>query len=97
MALNVLMLAPLGGRTTTVNGRVYSATDGTTITAPDFDAEVLESNGWLRIGNGGSGTTAQRPVLTKANRGQHYHDNTLGKLIFWEGANWRDASTGGVV
>lgn len=35
----------------------------------------------------GTGTTAQRPVLTSAQRG-YFNDTTIGRQIFWGGVRW---------
>jgi hypothetical protein len=40
----------------------------------------------------GSGTTAQRPVLSSDNIGASYFDITLGKIIYWDGTAWVDAT-----
>ena len=49
-----------------------------------------------------SGTTAQRPKAGDADvinmqAPTWYIDTTLGKVIVWTGASWRDPLTGGVV
>ena len=76
----------------TVGGRTYTGVAGVPIDAPDFDAAILTAgnNGWVSIGF--SGTTAQRPVNPPI--GTLFHDNTLGYVIVWEGAAWRNPSTG---
>ena len=76
-----------------VNGRVYSAMPGAAVDVPAMDAGVLGANGWAMVA--GSGTTAQRP--TNPFFGQLYHDNTVGYVIIWEGAAWRQPSTGSAV
>ncbi|MGB6177050.1 MAG: hypothetical protein WBF43_12115 [Methylocella sp.] len=32
-----------------VNGRLYSSTPGVSIPVPDFDAVVLQANGWRTV------------------------------------------------
>jgi hypothetical protein len=40
----------------------------------------------------GSGTTAQRKTAANAGVGGHYFDTTLGKPIWSDGTNWKDAT-----
>ena len=40
----------------------------------------------------GRGTTAARPTLSADNFGASYDDTTLGKMIFWTGAVWKDGA-----
>lgn len=42
---------------------------------------------WNAIGTG-YGTTAERPTLTTGDRGYHYMDSTLAKVIAWNGSSW---------
>jgi hypothetical protein len=49
-----------------------------------------------------SGTTAQRPVagtpdFPNLGAGSSYYDTTLSKTIYWDGANWRDPTSGAAV
>jgi hypothetical protein len=91
------MLPPVsvGQQSQTINGRVYSATPGAAVDVPDMDAPVLGANGWIACAP--SGTTAQRPT-TNPNTNPPYvaapnfefYDTTISKLIFWDGATWRD-------
>lgn len=91
--MNIQVHPPGAGKTTTtVNGRSYTATPGTPITVPDFDAVELVANGWIETASGGSGTTAQRPSSPKA--GTSYHDTTLGAIVKFDGKAWRNALTG---
>ncbi|WP_213308197.1 hypothetical protein [Paraburkholderia sacchari] len=93
---NVLVHVPVGALTTlTVNGRKYSATPGSPITVPDFDAQVLCANGWLLGGaslDQATGPTSGRPANPR--KGQRYHDTTVGAEIFWDGGAWRHTQTG---
>lgn len=92
--MNILLVPPKGAaKSSTVNGRVYSCAANGTITAPDFDAAILSANGWVEVAP--VGTTAQRPATPFPN--QLYHDTTLGYVIVWEGAAWRNPNTGGAV
>ena len=83
-------------KTTTFNGRVFTATAGTTQDAPDWDAAELCANGWFNVAGGSSagvGTTAQRPT-TGLPLGATYLDTTTAALIVWDGATWRNPSSG---
>lgn len=96
---NVRLFPPeTGGSVTALaNGRSYTCAANATLLLPDFDAGVLESNGWTKASIA-SGTTAQRPATPV--KGQAYHDDTLGLTIFCTGftsagaAIWRRADTG---
>ena len=93
-ASTVLFVPPHGiASSITVNGRTYSCAASGTISVPYMDAYVVAANGWAQVA--GSGTTAQRP--TTPFFGQLYHDNTLGYTIIWEGAAWRQPSTGSAI
>jgi len=52
---------PIPRNPITVHHRVYSASAGTGIDVPVFDANELEANGWLRMGTY-SGPTSARPA-----------------------------------
>jgi hypothetical protein len=95
MTAFVRLMPPGSGKITTmtVNGRVYSCAVGATVDVIDFDAAVLTANGWIQVAP--VGTTAQRPA--KPGVGNFFHDTTLGKLIIFEGAAWRDPATGSAV
>ena len=92
-----IRLMPAGnGKTTTatVNGRKYTCALGSTIDVVDFDAYALMSAaGWIQVAPVGS--TAQR--TPQPGIGAIFHDTTVGKLIIFEGAAWRDPATGGAV
>ena len=85
--------------TMTVNGRQYSATQGSTLDVPDFDADVLEANGWLHLGPVGP-TSARPPADTLAEfvqsigAGYRFIDTTLGAAIVFTGQGWVNAVTG---
>jgi hypothetical protein len=76
----------------TVNGRAYSCALGSSIIVPDCDGLVMAANGWTNASFGGSGTTAQRPANPK--QGAEYHDETLGKVIRFDGKVWRNLADG---
>lgn len=82
------------GNPISVNGRLYSCSANATIDVPDFDAAVMQANGWTATAAGGSGATATRPTNPKLN--MQFHDTTLGKIIIWDGKNWRDYSSGAI-
>jgi hypothetical protein len=99
MMLNFRMLPPpaVAQQTVTISGRRYSAAPGSAIDAPDMDARVLGSNGWVVCAP--SGTTAQRPTTNPNTSapytlgvvgGFEFYDTSLSKLIFWDGQTWRD-------
>lgn len=94
--MNQRLMPPSSGfhNPITVNGRVYSCAANGTLDVPDFDAAVMLSNGWTVTAAGGSGATAVRPVNPKLNT--QFHDTTLGKIVIWDGKNWRDFSSGAI-
>lgn len=92
----IRMMVPGGiADSKTVNGRTYSIAANGTIDVPDFDALILEANGWQVSATHGVGTTAQRPAVPVKN--MHYLDTTLGYVIRHDGKAWRNPSTGAVV
>lgn len=67
-----------------VAGRLFFATD-TGATYRD------SGSSWdLYTGAMGSGNTAGRPAITTV--GAYYYDTTLNIPVWWDGANWRNAS-----
>jgi hypothetical protein len=89
-------MPPGNGKSNTavVNGRTYTCALGATLDVVDFDAFALMSAaGWVQVAP--VGTTAQRP--SKPGIQTWYHDTTLGRLIIYEGAVWRDPATGSAV
>jgi hypothetical protein len=90
-------LVPISApHTTVVNGRSYTGTPGTNVDVVDFDAAALTATGnWVSVAM--SGTTAQRPGVMARYSGQLYHDNTLGYVVIFEGAAWRNPATGAAV
>ncbi len=99
--MNSRMLGPenIQNQTKVVNGRTYTAAAGQPIDVPDFDANLLQANGWTLVAL--SGPTSARPVGTlgvyAATPGTRFFDTTLGKLIVFDGAVWRDPATGNSV
>jgi hypothetical protein len=84
-----------------VNGRTYTGAPGTTIDVPDFDAGPLAANGWTKVALSGP-TTARPTTLTTGGQytagvSSQFFDTTLGKLIVFDGAGWRDPATGNAV
>lgn len=91
------MLPPGKTTTTLANGRTYTCAVGAALASvPEFDAIVLEANGWLRMPVDASGATANRPQANNTARkfGFRYFDNTLGYIVVWDGVAWRNPSTG---
>ncbi len=89
----------------TVNGRTYTGVANTPQDVPDFDGKLLEAScGWQKVADIGSGTTAQRLIQTSSpigqgrpNAGDEYMDETLGYIVIFDGAFWRNPSTGAAV
>lgn len=92
---NIRVMPAGSGKVTTtiVNGRSYTCALGATLDVVDFDAFALTNAGWVKVAT--VGTTAQRPA--KPTLEQRYHDTTLGYIIVWEGAAWRNPATGAAV
>ena len=85
-----------------VFGRVYQQVPGSAIDVPSGDTGSMAAAGWFYVAL--SGTTAQRPTqsvvlagLDGLAPGLEYLDLTLGKCVFYDGANWRDPATGAAV
>jgi hypothetical protein len=99
--MNIRLLPPVSvpAQTRLVNGRTYSSTPGNVVDVLDSDAAELQSNGWIFVAP--SGPTASRPSgalgLYQASPGATYFDVTLGKLIVYDGANWRSPVDGSAV
>ena len=99
----IRVLSPASaGSPVAVFGRSYQQQPGTVLDVPTGDTGTLCAAGWFRIAL--SGTTAQRPsqsvVLAGVDGlrpGLEFFDITLGRCIFYDGANWRDPATGGAV
>jgi hypothetical protein len=92
----------VGQQVLTANGRGYSGAPGAAIDVPDFDAGVLAANGWTRVAL--SGPTSARPTTNPntsppyvAARSLPYLDTTLGKIVVFDGATWRDPVNGNAV
>jgi hypothetical protein len=95
IATNLRFIGPRGAAASLViNGRAYSVAASSTIDVPNMDAQVCAANGWVKIADG-SGTTAQRPAAPHV--GQTYVDTTLGYVVCWEGAAWRNPATAAAV
>jgi hypothetical protein len=76
----------------TVNGATYSCAANGTLDVPDHVADVMVANGWVRCGDTGANTTANRPANPRV--GQTFLDTTLGYVIKWDGKAWRNPVTG---
>jgi hypothetical protein len=99
MTVNHLLLPPtnLAFQTCTVNARKYSAAVGVAVTAPNFDSEKLQANGWIFVAQSGPTSTRPTPSLnpigpegTEAGPGARYWDTTLSEIIFCDGQTWRN-------
>lgn len=98
---NIRLLPPGAAASTTTavpGGRSYTCALGTTLDVPDFDAPILQANGWTpatlapKGQQGEVGTSVQRPTNPKKN--QPFLDTTVGRIVVWDGKNWRDHVTG---
>lgn len=85
MANHLLIPPAKGSRITVPGGRVYDPTNGAQV-VPDFDAHVLEANGWSLQAI--AVTTAGRPVNPVV--GQKVYDTTVSHTIVWDGKEWKD-------
>lgn len=93
---NLRLLPPATGNATHVaNGRTYVGVVGTPQDVPDFDAVILQANGWQIVEPGGSGATGARP--TNPTKGTRFSDATVGGSIVFDGKNWRHTFTGAIV
>jgi hypothetical protein len=83
--------------------RSYTPAPGIVFDVPREDVEHLAANGFFAVGIGGGrgspepaqvGATSARPtsagVAVPLAAGAQYIDTTLGKIIIWDGATWRD-------
>lgn len=96
MATHLVMPPSATGTCTlTVNGRTYTTSNGAAISVPDFDAAILQANGWTIAAQGGSGATAGRPAHPV--KGMTFADSTLGVVVKFDGVNWRNPLTGAIV
>lgn len=105
MTQNARMFPPGSGQqpNIAVNSRAYSAALGGYVDVPDFDAKVMQANGWTRAGTTAFvGPTSNRPVSEAGGQpitpGQLYFDTTLTAPVFWDalGKVWRNVFTGAV-
>ncbi len=88
---NVRMLPPaVASSPVTRHARTYNPAAGAFQDVPDFDAKTLEANGWTRIGL--VGPTSARP--SPAQRSLQFLDTTLGLIVIFDGAVWRNPATG---
>jgi hypothetical protein len=98
MAINSVLLAPgdkaLNPMTIPGTTRRYTCAAGAVISVPEFDAEIMRTQGWVKTHAGTAGTTSGRP--TNAGVNQFYLDTTLGAQIVYLGpkAGWVNAATG---
>jgi hypothetical protein len=110
MGINFRMLpaSASGGSATGVCGspnpndparRYYSANAGQTIDAtgyPDGDAASLASQGFLPICPSGSTSLRNSAGSGYFRPGTLYLDTTLGLIVCWDGASWRNPVNGNV-
>lgn len=96
------LMPPVNGLNNPFNmeDRVYQCSPGSTIDVPDtggffLDAPTLISNGWVPCSTSGVGVTAARPSDLSAT--STFIDTTLGALVVYDGATWRNPVTGAAV
>ena len=88
-------------QTLTANGRSDTGTPGQVLDVPDFDAQILGACGWTCIAP--SGPTSSRPTTNgstapyAAGKGTLFYDTTLGAMIVYDGATWRNPTNGAAV
>ena len=90
-------------QTIVVSGRTYSSTPGNAVDVPDLDSVTLQANGWILVAL--SGPTSGRPTETEISAssgsplsaGLKFFDTTIGKVIVFDGATWRDPANGNAV
>lgn len=82
---NHLLIPPAGGPIIKANGRSYNPANGAQ-TVPDFDANILEANGWSIQAE--AVTTATRPI--RPFKGQKVYDSTVSHTLVWDGKEWKD-------
>ena len=79
----------------TIAGRTYTCPANGTVDVPDFDASVMEANGFVTVALGGVTSTVGRPPAPFKN--MEILDSTLGYVIRFDGIHWRNLATGAVV
>ncbi|MGF3025553.1 hypothetical protein ACQVP2_22345 [Methylobacterium aquaticum] len=86
-------------QTRVVNGRTYSGTPGSVVSVPEQDGQALQANGWTYIAPSGPTSARQtgKTGIYAAHRGAQFFDETLGKMIVFDGQTWRDPSNGNAV
>ncbi len=102
MSQRLLPPLNLAHQTMVVHGRTYSAAPGGCVDAPDQDAMHLAANGWLIPTTvQGSGATTQRPTNlgngARISAGYTWMDTTVGAVIVYDGATWRNPASGAAV
>jgi len=74
--------------------RPYIPVAGTIVTTLDGDIVQLQPRGWMLVP--AFGTTANRPATNNLAAGTMYVDTTLSITVIWDGANWRNVTSGAV-
>ena len=100
MARALVRLMPHGsGNATHLSGKLKPTAGAfVDVFVDSADYNTMSANGWLKVAQ--VGTTAQRPdggVPASLQAPFYYLDTSLGKIICWEGVQWRDPATGSVV
>jgi hypothetical protein len=98
MKTRLLAVAGTTARTVTNSrGVQYTAAPGTVVDVEDFQSSVSGTGpGGSFVNLGLAGTTAERPTQnsdgSSIKPGFRFIDSTLGALIVWDGAAWRDVT-----
>ena len=77
----------------TVFGRTYTCALGSSLDVGDADGRALESNGWIVTATYGAMTTVQRLAISNPKFRDTCLDTTLGYIVIFDGAAWRNPVT----
>lgn len=80
-----------------VSGLSFDPNTSKLLDTDDHIALALQGAGWARLLP--TGTTSQRPSKApiETQRDALYIDTTIGRVIAWDGQDWRDVLTGDAV
>lgn len=86
------------GKVTSKGGQ-YQNSPGTVLDvfADTTDIQLLTSNGWTRVALSGATANRPDPSVVPLALGTPFVDTTLGKVVIWDGVNWRDPFSGAIV
>lgn len=75
-----------------LNGSIYLRNNGTYGIQAYIKTGGISRTGWIPIAYRDHGVTANRPSAGSGATGAAYFDETLGKPIWWDGAEWVEAT-----